>query len=69
MHISGKPAENMEKYMHQVPVQMEGEVDPKPTAGPRGDFDYKGLQEAGNGWISKEKKEDKGKDATLDTLI
>ena len=68
MHISGKPAEDMEKHMHQVPVQMEGEVDPKPEAGPRGDFDYKGLQEAGNGWIGKEKKDDKGK-ATLETLI
>jgi len=29
---------------------MDGEVDPSPTAGPRGDFDYKGLQQAPSPW-------------------
>jgi len=29
---------------------MEGEVDPKPVAGPRGDFNYEGLQQAPEPW-------------------
>ena len=33
----------MEDYNHQIPVQMEGDVNPAPNAGPRGDFEYKGL--------------------------